>query len=133
MNEKIAGINIQWPWSELIINGRKKVETRGYPIPAKHMGKKLLLIQTHGVEGKKRLIKSEGIAIIEFGECYKYENEEQWSRDRDRHLVEVTDPQFSFNPKKEKWAWVIVNVQVLTSPIAVPKSRGIVFTTPIKV
>ena len=48
---KLSGLNIQQPWSSLLIDGYKSVETRSYPLPQKYEGVELALIST---PGKKR-------------------------------------------------------------------------------
>jgi hypothetical protein len=45
---EIPGINIQASCSELNLRGQKTVETRGYPLPEKLIGKMLALIETPG-------------------------------------------------------------------------------------
>ena len=54
----MTGINIQSPWSRLLIEGDKCVETRSYPIPEKYVGEDLGLIETPGKDGdfKARII-----------------------------------------------------------------------------
>ena len=48
----MTGINIQAPWSQLLINSDKCVETRSYALPDKYIGEELLLIETPGKNGK---------------------------------------------------------------------------------
>ena len=41
-------INIQAPWAEAIVSGRKVIETRLYPMPRKWVGQPLAIIETPG-------------------------------------------------------------------------------------
>jgi hypothetical protein len=124
----IPGINIQWPWSELILKGSKKVETRGYALPQKYMGVELAIIQTPGPRGRKKGIKAKITGTVVFTGSYKYENEDHWKRDAALHLVDSEDPQFNFKKDIPKWAWQIECVKAFPRPIDPPKKRGIVFT-----
>lgn len=131
MPKTIPGVHIQWPWSQLILSGKKVVETRGYPIPHKHLGKPLALIETAGPLGKARGgIKSASIiGIVVFSECYRYESRAAWLRERKKHRVPATDTQFGFDEHKQKWAWVVERVEILKEPKPAPKRRGIVFAS----
>jgi hypothetical protein len=125
----IPGINIQWPWSEYIANGTKVIETRGYPIPIKHLNVPIALIETPGKKGKSEagISKSRIIAVITFSSCYKYENMDQWKEEKHLHLVDLNDSPFAFNETKAKWAWVISSVKTIKPFKPAPKTRGIVF------
>lgn len=135
MGKKIPGINIQWPWSELIASGLKTVETRTYPIPEKYRGVELALIETPGPRGKKEagIEKARIIATVVFGKDFQYESESSWRRDRKRHQVDVNDPQYAFNPKKEKWGWEVNKVKKLKKHLNPPLKRGIVFALDCKI
>lgn len=63
---KLPGINIQWPISEMIIDGEKTIETRKYAILDKYIGQELALIETPRPKGK---FKARIRAIIKFEEC----------------------------------------------------------------
>ena len=126
----IPGVHIQWPWSQLILSGKKTVETRSYPLPKKYLGKALAVIETPGPRGAKAGVeKSRIIGIVCFSESFQYRTKEEWVRDRKRHLVEQNDPQFAFSHIKQKWGWVVSKVELIENPVAPPKRRGIVFAT----
>lgn len=125
----ISGIHIQWPWSELIISGEKTIETRHYPLPKKHLGNELAIIETPGPNGKKGkgIQKSHIIGTVIFSECFAYTSEQQWRRDIGKHLVRPDDQSFGYDSNRVKWAWVISEVKKLPKPKPPPKKRGIVF------
>jgi hypothetical protein len=127
----IPGINIQWPWSRLILEGKKTVETRSYPIPKKHIGKPLALIETPGPRGKREagIESAKIIGIVVFGGSYKYRNRSEWKNEESKHRVAEDDAQFTFNLKKEKWAWPVLKARSLADPVPPPNSRGIVFAS----
>jgi len=123
------GINIQWPWSQLIIEGKKTVETRTYDIPEKHRGVELLLIETPGPRGKKEagIEKARIIGSVTFVETYKYKTKKQWSSERDKHLVDNSDKFYGWNKKKEKWGWEVSNFTKHKDPVIAKSPRGIIF------
>ncbi len=130
MSRRCFGLHVRWPWSSLIIEGKKNVETRSYPIPQKHIGVPLAIIETAGKKGKN---KSSGVAkivgVVTFSGCIQYKTRKQWLLDFHRHQVSVNDPEFSFDPKKEKWGWIICKVEKISPPKPAPKKRGIVFAS----
>lgn len=123
----IPGINIQFPWSQLIASGRKLVETRSYPIPSKHIGAWLAIIQTPGKN--RRLNKAQVIGLVKFSGSLLYKTQEEWLGDFERHLVKANDPIFSYSRTIPKYGWEIENSLELIRPITAPSKRGIIFAS----
>lgn len=122
----MTGINIQIPWSILLINGDKVVETRSYPLPVKYAGEPLLLIET---PGKSRKFKSRIVGEIIFSHSFKYENETLWIMDYNRHRVDPSDSLYAWNKNKPKHGWVVSNIKAYIEPISINCRKGIIFTT----
>ena len=120
----VPGINIQWPWSTLLLEGSKVVETRRYQIPEHYIGVPLALIETPGPAGKN---SAKIIATIEFSGCFKYRSKSEWTADFERHRVPSDSP-FAFSGERDTWGWVIKAVKPLRTPAPPPERRGIVFT-----
>jgi hypothetical protein len=116
------GINIQGPWSSLLINGQKTIETRSYPLPKKYRDVTLALIETPG--GKK--FKSRIIGTITFSDSFKYDNETSWASDYNRHYVRPDDI-YGWNDKP-KYGWIVKQIVKFDKPVEPPKKRGIVFS-----
>lgn len=121
----MTGLNIQIPWSQLLINGNKSVETRSYALPKKYEGVELALIETPGKYGR---FKSQIIGTITFSHSFQYSDKQEWINDYNRHKVEEADEFFYWNENKKKYGWVVSNVQKLDKPIEAPKTKGIIFT-----
>jgi len=119
------GINIQYPWSSLLVNSHKCVETRSYPIPEKYIGEPLAIIETPVENGA---FKARIIGIITFSHSFRYKDYSEWVDYYSRHKVEENDPYFSWNENKQKYGWVVSNVTKFKKPIDPPKRRGIIFT-----
>lgn len=120
----MTGINIQAPWSQLLISGQKCVETRSYPLPDKYVGVELALIETPGKKGK---FKSRIIGTITFIHSFQYPDEIALENDYNRHKVPSDDTNYSWNTKP-KYGWVVCQVTKFDKPIPAPKKKGIIFT-----
>jgi hypothetical protein len=125
---KLPGINIQWPWSELIISGTKSVETRNYVLPAKYVGKQLALIETPG-KAKGRPLSASIRALVTFGEPFQYLTAQEWLSDFERHRVPDNDLKFVFSPDVKKYGWPVEQVELLKRASKPPYPRGIVFAS----
>ena len=121
----MTGINIQYPFSEMLINGDKCVETRSYPLPEKYEGEELALIETPGKSGE---FKSRIIGTITFSHSFKYPDENAWKDDYARHLVEIDDIDFGWKENKDKYGWVVSNVTKFEEYQTAPEKKGIIFT-----
>lgn len=125
----MTGINIQTPWSELLINGDKSVETRSYHLPEKYMGEELALIETPGRYGR---FKARIIGTITFSHSFKYPDQKAWQHDYNRHCVETNDPLYNWKDDKPKYGWVVSKVKKFKNPVDITKRKGIIFTTGLK-
>jgi hypothetical protein len=121
----MTGLNIQIPWSTLLINGDKSVETRSYHLPEKYVGVELALIETPGKYGQ---FKSRIIGTITFSHSFQYPDKQSWIDDYNRHKVEELDEFYSWNPDKPRYGWVVSNIEKFDEPIPYLKKKGIVFT-----
>ena len=126
---RYTGINIQWPISELIINGKKTIETRTYPIPKNYLGKEMLLIET---PGKNREFKSRIRAKIIFTRCFEYLNEKSFYKDQKLHCV-TPGSGWAWNDDKGKWGWELRIIEVFDTPIPMPKKTGIKYSKDISI
>ena len=119
------GINIQSPWSALLINGEKCVETRTYPLPKKYEGEKLALIETPGKDGD---FKARIIGTITFSHSFQYPSKQAWVDDYNRHKVPDKNNNFGWKEDKEKWGWVVSDIIKFDEPQIAPENKGIIFT-----
>ena len=130
MNYKtIPGINIQWPWSQLLVSGRKVIETRKYPLPDRLENIDLALIETPGPKGKKEagIEKARIIGTITFSKSFQYKTERHWKRDKKRHCVSINDPLYTFCSDQEKWGWEVIQVKQFHNPVKAPKKKGHIY------
>jgi hypothetical protein len=123
-----TGINIQWPISDLIINGEKIIETRTYSLPEKYLNQEMLLIETPGRNGK---FKARIIAIIKFTQSFKYTSKKVFYSDVKRHCVSK-DSKWAWTDKP-KWGWEVKVIKKLNKPITFKGNKGIVYTKNIEI
>ena len=126
----MVGLNIQTPWSFLLINGWKSVETRSYPLTSKYEGVPLALIETPGKYGR---FKSRIIGTITFSHSFQYPDRQSWINDYNRHKVEESDEFCYWNENKKKYGWVVSNIEKFDTPVPAPKKKGIIFTNNCKI
>lgn len=84
LNETIIGININddtAPWTDMILSGKKTIETRTNTRLSKYIGKRVGLVKT-SKKGKAVLV---GYATV--GEPIKYDSPEAFNKDFDKHQV----------------------------------------------
>ena len=124
----MTGLNVQAPWSSLLINGLKSIETRSYHIPTKYVNHPLYLVETPGKLGK---FKARVIGTITFSGSFKYPNKTSWINDYAKHLVSQNDPFYSWNDKP-KYGWVVCSVNKFDEPLDISGKRGIIFTNNLK-
>lgn len=115
------GLNIRYPWSQLILSGKKTVETRNYPIPEKYLGKLLCIIETGNSKPSKI------VGLVRFSSTFKYNTFEQWEKDYVKHLVPANDNDFRFSLEKEKWGWNIDFIYKIDQLLDSPKKKGIIY------
>ena len=125
----IPGLNVQWPWSQLLISKVKTVETRSYPLPERFRNIEIALIETPGHLGrlKRNNISTKIVGTITFSGSYQYSNLAEWKNDFERHRVPDDNPDFKFVTGIPKWAWVVSGVKKFDSPKEPPVSKGYVF------
>lgn len=126
----LSGVNIQWPWSQMLLNGQKTIETRGYALPEKYKGVPLALIETPGKQGARAGIgKAKIIAVITFSGSYRYKSKSAWLDDFEKHCVRPDDPMYGYRRGQSKWAWVVERVKPVAEISDPPAPRGIVFVS----
>jgi len=119
----VIGLNVRSPWSTLLINGQKSVETRSYTLPQRLEGVELALIETPGKSAK---FKSRIIGTITFSGCIQYSSKEQWESDESRHKVDINDSLYGWKDKP-KFGWIVQSVKKFKNPVDPPAKRGIIY------
>lgn len=126
--KKYTGLNIQFPISQLILDGSKTIETRTYQLPKKLENIELLIVETPGKTGR---FKSRIVGKIIFSSSFQYKNKKEFYDDFKKHQVEQ-DSDWAWGVKP-KWAWLIEKVEVFKNPKPVKKRLGIIYTNDLEI
>ena len=103
----MAGFDVMYPWGRKLLDGSKTVETRRYPIPAKYLGKRMLLLETKGPHSRPGTATVLG--TVTFVQSFQYRSRAHWAADAARHGVNPSDEEnaFGWSEKDEKWGWTM--------------------------
>ena len=125
-------LEAQRPFSLLMLEGKKSIETRAYCIPDQLLGRPIAIIESAegaaGVSALPSLVAAghPGLHIagtVVFGSCFQYESYAQWEADAARHLVE-SDSEYRFmEGGSAKYGWVVQEYTRAAEPQAVPSMR----------
>lgn len=125
-NKSLPGLNVQVPWARLLLEGKKTIETRTYPLPAKYRGEDLWLIETPGRLGK---FKARVIGVIRFSGCKHYRSAAEFYEQSDCHLVYPHTQSFCWREGETKFGWTVAKVSPVDE-FKAPVPRGIVYARP---
>lgn len=100
----MMGININdkhYPFTEWILDGIKTIETRSTPSLNPYIGKRVGIIRTG--KGQAMLV-----GFMTIGEPIKYESEEQFRSDEDKHCI-LKGSEYDID-NRGKWGYPISSV-----------------------
>lgn len=127
MNQtKLPGLNVQAPWSRLLLERKKTIETRTYEIPQKYLRQDFWLIETPGTEGN---FKARIIGTIRFSGWKEYFSAEEFYSDSDAHLITENNLLFRWRADSKKYGWIVEHVSSVPEFDA-PHPRGIIYASP---
>ena len=136
----LRGINIQYPFSRLILFGVKTVEVRTYRLGDRNLGgvnEDLFLIETPGSRNLKGALVdrrypigpppsvAQVIGIVRFSSSEQYANMPtskyqchmpSWNKHRSKHRIEEGG-HYDWNRKDPRYAWYVDNVQPFSEPV----------------
>lgn len=133
-------LEVQRPFSHMILTGLKTIETRNYELPSDLIGVPIILLESNPPPtGTTQTISSLPDVISEtnaesfglvflgsviFTSCFEYTDKDAWENDRDKHKVPLGSP-FDYNPNPNpnpssgvrKFGWVVdVSKTVVFTP-----------------
>ena len=130
---KRAALEVQSPFSRLILSGKKTIETRAYPFPLDLIGSSIILCESlQGSDGVSRVADEvhqgqEGLSLI--GEIFissskEYQSQIEWDRDAEKHQV-PKGSSYDWSPTEcgRRYAWQIERVIVYSHELPVPTMR----------
>ena len=119
MDDFQIALEVQLPFSELILSRLKTIETRAYPLPEKLLGTKIMLLESQAVSssslssslgdvilGSDESVKIVGYIIVD--NIVEYNTYEQWDTDRARTCVDRSSKfEYKGDPDERRWGWNI--------------------------
>ena len=112
-----VALEVQHPWSDLLLSRRKSVETRTYPFPPWLIGERIHVLQsppgTPGVSAVPDEVYSGDTRFplagwIVVGECFRYESRQSWESDAARHCIPTDEAgAYGWSDEREIYGWVI--------------------------
>ena len=94
-----VGLEMQYPWGKLLLDGRKVIETRAYNLPSALIGKRIEILQSKSgkdkvsavgniVSGEEEIKKVvENVGWVIFDRVILYDGREKFESDERKHLV----------------------------------------------
>lgn len=128
LDDDVWALEVRPPWAEIIMSGRKCVETRQYPLPPQLLGRRLeivepMLLPSDGVE-KTTLDVSRGriVGSLVVREAFRYPGWRSWRLDYLRHCVSADDRQNAWQRDEAGalYGWVIDHFERYDQPRRVP-------------
>lgn len=122
MNDWSTGqfaLEVQTPWSRLLLEGKKEVEARAYSLPQDLLGRSILLLESTTAQDSiqsglaDRFQTSSIIGTVIFSEIIEYTSEEQFRMDEASHLVPAESP-FGWRIGTERlYGWKIQDTKLV--------------------
>lgn len=126
-------LEVQLPYSRLILNGTKSIETRSYPLPDDLRGARILLCESlpgeDGISGLGDSIAAsqDGLSLV--GEMFisdvkEYVSGDEWDSDRGEHMV-PKESAYEWAPTESgrRYGWIIKKVISYEIALPVPAMR----------
>ncbi|KAK9821506.1 hypothetical protein WJX74_004894 [Apatococcus lobatus] len=125
----VIGLECKAAWCDLLLSGRKSVESRTYPLPEPCIGQKIWLLASGGTENVSSLgdtvapgcADAEIVGWVSFGSVMSYQSQAEWEQDASRHCVSAHSP-YAWKPgvTTEIYAWEVASRGRLAVPQPLP-------------
>merc|ERR1712232_464698 len=123
-----VGLEMQRPWSQMVLMGTKRIETRRYPLPPALLGRELLLLESQEAAAQVSSLPDlvpegdplvQAIGTVTFSACITYATFEEWLADEPRHCV-TADSHFAWAADQKIFGWVVDKVAAYEVPSPAP-------------
>jgi len=122
-----VALEVQSPFSTMILQGSKEIETRDYTLEEDFIGQPVYLLQSSPptLEGRAATLSSLPdiiseadaetlglllIGTVVFSSCFEYTDDEKWESEREKHCVPLHSPfDWTAASGRRKWGWVVDN------------------------
>lgn len=141
----LRGINIQWPFSQLILQGVKSVECRRYPLGRRGFAlprEPLWLIETPGPSRRAqshaetggvpalaaRPTRAQVVGVVSFQAATRYVDVRHFKADAPRHRIRQGS-RFHWRGDREMFGWRVATVSRFAIPVQAGKKQMIGWTS----
>ena len=139
----LRGLNIQYPFSRLILLGAKSIEARTFPLGHLNIAnadEELFLIETPGAKNARGAVvddipigpppqRAQVIGTVSFSASQAYASESAWKRDRPKHCIREGG-RYDWGGTGEMHAWYVDKVQRFSEPVAAGTKSQTGYGTP---
>ena len=139
----LRGLDIQYPFSRLIMSGAKTIEARSYALGHRGIaqaGEKMFLIETPGSKSASLAVvgdlsigappdHAQVIGTVSFNSSSEYTCLSAWRNDRRKHRIQEGS-QYDWNGTGKMHAWCIGHVQGFSQPVAAGSRSRVGYQTP---
>ena len=112
------GLEMQHPWSQLLLNGSKTIETRSYDLPKALIGKKILVLESQpgkdGVSSLGNILSGDAasknvkaVGWMKFDRVITYRYRSEFEADENKHLVKRDSGYAWEEETKVVYGWVV--------------------------
>ena len=142
----LPGLNIQWPFSQLVLAGAKTEEVRKYELGYRniaHANTEYWIVETPGptasaltnavVDGVvvgTRPKASQLVGTVTFSHSDPYESPELFRAEAERHRIRAGSVEYDWSGEGERHAWHISAVRALAWPVPVGSTGQTGFSKP---
>ncbi len=140
----IRGLNIQYPFSQLILLGCKTEEIRTYPLGRRGIaeaGEQMFLIETPGAKNAHGALleganvgpppqHAQVVGTVAFSSSRPYANISEWQGDRQRHRIAEGSSRYDWDGSGDMYAWHVDEVQRFSQPVPAGQKSQIGYRTP---
>ena len=121
-SDLVYALEVQQPFSQYLLDGRKTIETRSYPLPEELRSKQIYLLSSVQGEAKKSSLPDIVIAskhddlkligILQFSKSVQYTCLDLWNTERCKHMVEECSA-YDFKGDADVFGWAVESVSVI--------------------
>lgn len=114
-------LEVQAAWAAPLLDGRKRIETRGYALPPALELVRVAVLQSPDDGGLRAHGLDSGVFVGEvvFAPSISYPTAEAFNADEAAHLVPKDHPLFGYGPDTPKHGWEVLHTRRFPAPVPV--------------
>ncbi len=137
----LRGLNVQWPFSQLLLSGAKTLEIRRYGLGYLNIARaheEMWLVETLGKSSKPATVadishgtifgprptRAQIVGCITFSACHQIISKEQFSSSRASHCIRAGSI-FDWQDDASYYAWNVSATRQIIVPVPAPENKSI--------